>query len=217
MFARVLLLGVLAIGSACRQPNPDWLGPINAVSAVESTSGSSSGDSGEGDSSSSGDSGETGSDDTSSSTGPSQLECAPPPQPGQGACPESCTSCDGGRCRIECRGTGCGDAMGACPPQWPCDMVCVGPNACRDAVLECPVGGDCSVECSGANACRGSTVTCLDGSCSVDCAADPNTCRDLVVQCGSSDSQVVCEDTVLGLVLAPLDGSSCACEHQGCA
>lgn len=203
----------LAGSSACRQPNPEWLGPAGE----EPTSGTSTSDAlasstsdGDGSSGSAGDT-----DATGDTTGPVPSQCAPASVPGQGECPAACNACEDGRCIVDCGVRDCGNATVACPAGWPCDFLCTSDTACKRGVLECAPDRDCTVDCQGFEACQRATVECGVGTCAVTCGADPSTCRQLAVACGPADATVTCDGpSTIGL--EPLRGSSCACEGFGC-
>lgn len=194
---------VLAGLPACRQPNPEWLGPASDPT----TSGSSEG----------GGTLDTGGDSTVGTTtiGPIPMQCASEPVLGEGECPASCTSCDGGRCLVDCSTADCEDADVACPEGWPCDFACTADSACKQADLTCATDRDCTVICQGKNACRETKVTCGAGPCAVTCGSQKDVCRTLDVECGPADATITCE-TAQDVAVLPTDGSRCACEAIGC-
>lgn len=191
-----MCVAVLAGLSACRQPNPEWLGRAEG-SAASDTSETS-----------------MGATDPTDPTGPSPGQCAPEPVLGVGDCPEECSACDGGRCLIECATDGCEDAWIECPDAWPCDIRCAGKDACKDADLECASAGDCTVDCRGESACEDATVHCGSGSCAVTCGPQGDACDALALECGEADSTVTCANAQDVTVVE--DGSPCACEALGC-
>lgn len=197
---------VLAGLPACRQPNPEWLGPAGDAT----TSGSSEGGEGSGTS-------DTGGDSTGGTTtiGPIPMQCAPEPVLGEGECPASCTSCDGGRCLVDCSTAECQNADVACPEGWPCDFACTVDSACKRADLTCAADRDCTVTCQGAEACQNTTVICGAGPCAVTCGAEDNACRRLDVVCGPADTTLTCA-SASNADMVPSAGSPCACEAIGC-
>jgi hypothetical protein len=198
--------------AACRQLNPDWLGP-----AGEETAGSESGAATASTESGATSTTEGGEPSTGGSTdvGPLPSQCAPPAVPGEGECPATCSACDGGRCIVDCTATDCSNATVACPEGWPCDFLCVGDGACKRGTLECAPDRDCTVECEGFEACQRGAVICGAGTCAVTCSADQNACHSLEVACGPATSTVTCAGPS-NLDLQPAEGSECACEDFGC-
>lgn len=185
---------VLAGASACRQPNPEWLGP----SGDPITSGAS----------------ESGSATDAATDTSSPLQCAPEPVPGQGDCPTTCTACEDGRCIIDCDARDCDHDDVACPEGWPCDFECIGWGACEQADLRCASDRDCTVVCEDSEACQGTTVACGGGTCTVTCGDDDDVCRRLDVVCGSADTTLTCAAASNAGVVS--SGSPCACEAVGC-
>lgn len=215
---------VLAGWSGCRQPNPDWLGPAAeqpSSGPVASDDAGASSDTGASSSTGAPPASETGSStsgdaSTSGTTGSTPSQCEPEVVPGQGACPASCTSCDGGRCLVDCGVLDCQSGEVTCPAGWPCDIACTGDGACKRSDLTCPLDRDCAVTCQGFEACQMATITCGVGSCPVTCSADGNSCHMLDLACGAADSTITCAAPMMADV-QPLPGSSCACETIGCA
>lgn len=191
-----------AILSACRQPNPEWLGPADDHE-TEAASGSTA----------SATEPDDGPDDGGSiDDGPDA--CAPASISGQGECPAACDGCDGGRCRIACTDERCEYETITCPDGWPCDIVCDSRDACDHAELRCPADRDCTVECSARSACEDATIECGAMPCLVTCHDGNDVCHDLLVRCGATDTQVLCED-VFDVTLEPAEGV-CACAADGC-
>jgi hypothetical protein len=96
-----------------------------------------------------------------------------------GACPASCTRCEGELCVIECLTTNsCFDEV-TCPAGMPCQVRCEGKNACSGGV-ECDSLA-CEVACTGRDSCAGG-IDCDDAcSCQTYCSgqracADPPEC-----------------------------------------
>lgn len=191
----------LAGTAACRQPNPDWLGPATDAAA---SSTSETGD---------GDSGDASATDTTSSE-PSPRECAPAPILGEGDCPDACSACEDGRCLVDCDEDDCENEDVACPAGWPCDFACTEDSACRQATLVCAPDRDCTVVCRSSEACRNATVVCGAGTCQVTCGNDDDVCRRLAVMCGASDATLTCASPSNASVV-PSD-AACACEAVGC-
>ena len=202
--------------AACRQPNPEWLGPAGdpitsdaSASASASTSTSASSDG----SDTSGTSGD--STDGTTTSPPIPMQCAPEPVLGEGECPAACTSCDGGRCLVDCGTTDCSNTDVTCPEGWPCDIACTVADACKRGDLSCATDRDCTVTCQGVEACMNAMIVCGAGTCAVTCSADDNTCRKLDVVCGPADSTLTCA-SANNADLVPSAGSPCACEAIGC-
>lgn len=209
-------LALLAASSACRQPNPEWLGPAgDEPTPGTSTSGTSTSGEGESSGSSSDDGVDPTGGPTGGTTGPDPSQCAPEPILGQGECPASCSSCDGRRCLMDCGVLDCQNATIVCPVGWPCDIVCTTDAACKRADLACPLDRDCTLDCQAFEACQNATLSCGVGTCAVTCGADINACRSLDVACGPADATVTCA-APSNVVLLPSRGSACACAGVGC-
>ena len=210
-------MGLAALAGlwACRQPNPEWLGPAGDPTASDPTAADPT--------AADPTAAESGVDPTESEastgapdpTGPSPDQCAPEPVLGVGDCPAECTSCDGGRCLVDCGALDCRNDSVACPDGWPCDFVCGADMACKGADLHCNADRDCTVDCQGKGACQNATVVCGSGTCVVTCGSQTDACRSLDVACGPADTRVICA-SASNVAVEPLDASACACEALGC-
>lgn len=211
------LMGLVG-AAACRQPNPEWLGPRGETLAASSDGGeTSTGESGTTAAESTTTAPSTNGEPTTSTTsddGPIPSQCAPAPIPGQGECPATCSACDGGRCIVDCSVIDCSNAIVTCPEGWPCDFLCIGDAVCKRGKLGCAPDRDCTVDCEGFEACQRAEVTCGAGTCAVTCGPEQSTCRLLAVACGPTDASVTCQSPS-NLDLQP-SGSACACEDYGC-
>ncbi|MCX4240235.1 hypothetical protein [Paraliomyxa miuraensis] len=221
-----LFIGALGLGLACRQPNPEWLGPAVEHDSDEAettdgatngttaeTAGTTSGTAGTADTGTTGETGVSGTEASGDDTTP--RVCSDLGSLGTGACPAECTECIDGVCHIACPDGACRDELVTCPQGWHCTVVCDGRNSCRDSTIACPGDAACTVSCADRDACREATVTCGAAACMLACSADDNTCRSAAVLCGEADARVSCEEPVMDLELIPGPGS-CACEAQGC-
>lgn len=194
--------------AACRQPNPEWLGPAgDPILASTSATASSDG------STTSGTSGD--STDGTTTSPPIPMQCAPMPVLGEGECPAVCTRCDGGRCLVDCGTTDCSNTDVTCPEGWPCDIACTSADACKRADLSCAIDHDCTVTCEGVEACLNATIVCGAGTCAVTCGSQEDACHKLEVVCGPADSTITCA-SANNADLVPSAGSLCACEAIGC-
>jgi len=196
-------LAVLAGLSACRQLNPEWLGPV--------------GDSAAGTGSATLDTEATASESTESDS--SAAQCHPASVAGEGECPEACSACKDGRCVIDCVELDCEDETVECPDGWPCDFSCTGNSACEGAELECAPDRDCTVECRGPDACNDTNITCGAGTCAVTCGTESDVCYSIDLYCGLYDSTITCEssqDVDLHEDEDEDEDDSCACESVGC-
>jgi hypothetical protein len=186
--------------SACRQPNPEWLGP-----------GGGSGSSGE--ASSTGEPSSTG-EATLEPTGPAPDQCAPAPVLGEGECPNECSHCDDGRCVIECGIDDCEYDWVECPDDWPCEIRCDAKDACSGADLQCGSDNDCTILCLGQGACEDASLRCEAGACAVTCGPQADACEDLSVECGEAATTVTCQSA--NDVWLDADENACACETVDC-
>ncbi len=200
-------MGMVALAGlvACRQPNPDWLGPSDSAAATSEDDGVATLD---GDAS-------TADDGTASTDGPVPAQCDPEPVPGAGECPTECTACDGGRCLVDCAVLDCENTTVECPAGWPCDFVCSGDSVCKRGKLHCAADRDCTVDCQGVEACQAARVTCGAATCAVTCGAQNDACRSLDLDCGPADATITCESPE-GVAVHPIADSPCACESIGC-
>jgi len=193
-------LAVLAGLSACRQPNPEWLGPADASASTTADDAT--------------DDGVESATSGASESGPLPDQCAPAIILGAGECPEACSTCENGRCRIDCSDGSCEEETVECPAGWPCDLVCTDNDSCREAEIVCPPDRDCTVECQAPNACRDASVTCGAGTCTLTCGSQKNVCDSLEVNCGGGGTTLTCEEPQN--VDMDLAGSMCTCEAIGC-
>lgn len=191
-------MGTVVLLAACRQPNPDWLGPAGQSASSEATTSSGDGES-----------------TVTDSSGSGPNACAPAPLLGTGECPEACTRCDAGRCVIDCAERDCEDDTVECPEGWPCDVRCEGEDACRGTRLECG-DGECTIDCQGDSACENARVRCGSAPCAVTCGPQHDACDDLDVDCGEADSTVTCDGSHDVDLDFDEDDSSCTCEALGC-
>jgi hypothetical protein len=137
--------------------------------------------------------------------------CPPDPiAPGTPACPADCTGgCNENVCVIDCSGNGapCDGADIVCPPEYDCQIICLGVDACDSGTITCPPGFGCSVICGGGNdACGDQTITCGAGPCSVECEAD--ACSGAVIDCGAGACTATCGGQPAPTVQC---GLSCEC------
>jgi hypothetical protein len=185
-------LAMLVGLSACRQPNPEWLGPGGGSGSISA--------------------GEV--DTTPEPTGPSPDQCAPAPVLGEGECPQECSHCEGGRCVIECGMDGCEDDWVECPDDWPCEIRCDAKDACHGADLQCGSAGDCTIQCQGQSACEDASLRCGSGVCTVTCGPQADACDDMDVECGEAITTVTCASA--NDVWLDADEPACACETVDC-
>ena len=196
-------LAVLAGLSACRQINPEWLGPRGESAGTDTTTLDGSDTSAP----------NGGTEATESDS--SSAQCRPEPVAGEGECPEACSACAGGRCVIECGDHDCEDETVECPDDWPCDFSCLGDSACEGAELECAPDRDCTVECRGKDACNDTNITCGEGTCAVTCGTETNVCRSIDLYWGPADSTITCESSE-NVEVHENDDDSCTCETIDC-
>jgi hypothetical protein len=123
------------------------------------------------------------------------------PDAGSGSgsgCPDTCTSCDGTTCTIDCGKTSatseCTKPI-TCPAGFACNVECNVEGTCR-AGINCTNATSCTISCSSANTCH--EITCGAGSCDVMCTGSDS--------CHGVD----CNDSCACNVTCPLlDQESC--------
>jgi len=127
-------------------------------------------------------------------------------------CPSQCTSCDAGRCTIDCAVAP--DACNlpvACPAGWDCNVKCSTDGSCRRGV-DCNGSTTCTVSCTGARSCQ--DVTCGGGgACKVDCGGF-RSCTG--VTCGTGACNVDCTGSQsCSTVTGGTDASNINCSGPG--
>jgi hypothetical protein len=230
----VVLRPVIAIATlsiACAVvPNPDYRGEAGETSGTTEATGddSSSGAAPQG--SSSDVDAESGAQDVGTSgegdpwpspddTGPGSIPpvdptaCEVSAEPSGGACPEVCTACEAGICRIDCTGDQtCKEAEIACPPGWPCLVQCMGKQSCQASSVICSPEHACHLACAGEQGCIDLALYCGAGTCDLDCGLGKESCKNVDVRCGTNALHVVCAAPQDGLEAEPFPGSACACD-----
>jgi hypothetical protein len=147
----------------------------------------------------------------------------PPPDAGGdggipgGACPATCSSCDGASrtCNIDCLldSDVCARPI-TCPQGWNCMINCAADNSCR-AGIDCRQAASCQVNCFADGSCR--NATCGAGDCSFECDGT-DSCSGIA--CGTGASQVACNgenschDNNGGAGLGVDCSNACSCNVQ---
>jgi hypothetical protein len=202
---------IACLVGACVGTNPDWDGPVNEAETSEDGT-SSGGISME----MSGD--PSGATSDSEDSDPTEVDVCIDGPPSEGACPPDCTGgCSAGMCVIACEDQECENESIACPPRWPCRVVCDGKDRCKQAMILCPPMHACEVECTGEHSCEKLDLDCGDGPCAMSCHEHEHACEEAIVECGHADTTVSCDlPQNLPPTVQPADGSACACIAEGC-
>lgn len=216
-----------ALSSACMVvPNPDY--EVEAGETSGTTDATEDGTlGGDAQDSSTDEAGDSGSETSSEGdpwpspgdTGPGSIPpddpiaCDVSAQPSGGACPEACTACEGGICRIDCTGDQtCKDTEIACPPGWPCLVQCVGKQSCQASTMVCSPEHACQLACAGEQSCIDLSLYCGAGTCDLECGLGKESCKNVGVRCGTNAVHVDCAARQAGLEAEPFPGSACACD-----
>jgi hypothetical protein len=138
------------------------------------------------------------------------LCCGDAPVAPGGSCPDECDECIDGWCEIRCDdATDCPSTI-ACPPDWPCVVICDGDSSCKSRTIDCPADYECEVECGSSNhRCQDAQIYCKNGPCYVECLGG-DACDGADVYCGSNACDAACISNGKPTLHC---GNSCACPN----